>query len=121
MIDMLLLGVRSSEDLYNASYIRIPTFFVLQVMNENRHRIVAAASNKSKVTVVPCYFLYCILAFGVIGLVAGLPAGRYGVRIRAGATYFSLLQNVQTGCGVHPDAYSLGTGDSFLGRKAAGV
>ena len=96
-------------------------FLVLQVINENRHCIVAAATNKSKVRIVPYYFLYCILAFGVIGVVARLRAGRSGVRIRAGATDFSLLQNVQTGCGAHPDSYSVSAGDSFGGSKAAGV
>lgn len=56
MTDVLVLGFRSREDLYNAScvlildvhaagYERKPTF------------IVAAATNKSKVTVVPCYLL----------------------------------------------------------------
>jgi len=53
-------------------------FFMLQVMNENRHCIFAAATNKSKVTVVACYLLYCILAFGVIGIVASLGLGDPG-------------------------------------------
>ena len=82
-------------------------FLVLQVINENLHCIVAAATNKSKVIIVQYYFLYCILAFGVIGVVARLRAGRSGVRIRAGATDFSLLQNVQTACGADSDSYSV--------------
>jgi hypothetical protein len=72
-------------------------FFMLQVMNENRHCVVAAATNETEVT-VPCYLLYCVLPFGIIGEVASQRAGRSGVRIRTGITYFSLLHNVQTGC-----------------------
>jgi hypothetical protein len=34
---------------------------------------------------------------------------------------FSLLSVVQTGSGVHPTSYPLGTGDSFPGGKAAGA
>jgi hypothetical protein len=96
-------------------------FFMLQVMNEDRHCIVAAATNKSKVTAVPCYLPYRILAFGVIGIVASLRAGRSGVRIRAVITGFSLLHNVQTGCWANPASCSAGTGDSFRGSKTAGV
>jgi hypothetical protein len=34
---------------------------------------------------------------------------------------FSLLHVVQTGSGVHPTSYSIGTGGSFPGVKAAGA
>jgi hypothetical protein len=33
----------------------------------------------------------------------------------------SFLRVVQTGSGVHPVSYSMGTGDSFPGGKAAGA
>jgi hypothetical protein len=33
----------------------------------------------------------------------------------------SLVQNVQTGNGVHPPSYSIGIGGSFNGYKAAGA
>jgi hypothetical protein len=33
---------------------------------------------------------------------------------------FSLLNVVQTGSGVHPNSYPVGTGGSFLGGKATG-
>jgi hypothetical protein len=34
---------------------------------------------------------------------------------------FSLLHVVQTGSGVHPTSYPMGTGGSFPGGKAAGA
>jgi hypothetical protein len=34
---------------------------------------------------------------------------------------FSLLQIVQTGSEVHPTSYTMGTGGSFTGGKAAGA
>ena len=37
------------------------------------------------------------------------------------ATDLSLLQNVQTSPGVNPASYSMGTGNSLLGNKAAGM
>jgi hypothetical protein len=44
-----------------------------------------------------------------------LRVGLSGVRIPESAREFSLLQNVQTNSRVHPDSYSMGTGDSFPG------
>jgi hypothetical protein len=34
---------------------------------------------------------------------------------------FSLLHSVQTGFGAHPASYTIGTGGSFSGGKAAGA
>jgi len=42
------------------------------------------------------------------------------VRIPAEASDMSCLQYIQTVSGVHPAPYSMGTGGSFSGRKAAG-
>jgi len=42
-------------------------------------------------------------------------------QIRAGARDFSLLQNVQTGCGAHPASYSMGMEGSFLRSEAGGT
>jgi hypothetical protein len=111
---MLVLGFLIGEDLYNASCVLI--LDVLRAAGYERKPtfIVAAATNKGKVTVVPCYLLYCILAFGVIGIVISLRAGGSGVRIRAGITDFSLLHNVQTGCRANPASCSAGNGDSPL-------
>jgi hypothetical protein len=44
-----------------------------------------------------------------------------GVRFPAGARDFSLLHRVQTGSGAHPASYTIGTGGSFPGDKAAGA
>jgi hypothetical protein len=121
MTDLLVLGFRSREDLYNASSVLI--LGVLHAAGYERKPTLHCCSSKkqSKVTVVPCYLLYCILAFGVIGIVASLRAGRFGFRIRAGITDFSLLHNVQTGCRANPASSSAGTGDSFRRSKTAGV
>jgi len=52
---------------------------------------------------------------------AGLGAGRWGVRVPAGAGNFSLLHRLQTGSGAHPASYPVGTRGSFLGGNAAGA
>jgi hypothetical protein len=44
-----------------------------------------------------------------------------GVRFTVGAGSLSLLHRVQTGSGLHPASYSMGTGGSFPGGKAAGA
>jgi hypothetical protein len=49
-----------------------------------------------------------------VGIATGWTAGR------AGARDFQFLHSVQTGSGAHPTSYSMGTGGSFLGGKAAG-
>jgi hypothetical protein len=51
----------------------------------------------------------------------GLRAGGLGVRVLAGAGYFSLHYRVQNGSGAHPSSYPMGTRGSFPGDKAAGV
>ena len=43
----------------------------------------------------------------MVCVVFRLLAGRSGVRMTAGARDYSLLQNVQPGCGAHPASYSL--------------
>ena len=80
-----------------------------KAMNEIRHCIFVAATNKNKVTVVP------------FSIVARLRAGRSGIRIWAGVKDFSLLHNVQTGCWANSASCSTGNGDSLRGRKAARV
>jgi hypothetical protein len=50
----------------------------------------------------------------------GLGDGGVGVRVSMGQEFF-LLHVVQTGSRVHPISYTTGTGDSFLGSKAAGA
>jgi hypothetical protein len=45
----------------------------------------------------------------IVGIVAEVWAGCSGVQIQAGVREFSLLQNVQTDSGAHPDPYSVGT------------
>lgn len=48
-----------------------------------------------------------------------LRAGRSGVRILAGTTDLSLLQNAQTGPGPHPASYPVCTGVCFFGVEQA--
>jgi hypothetical protein len=43
------------------------------------------------------------------------------VRFPAGASDFSLLYNVQTGSGVHPASYTMGTGGLFPWRLVVGA
>jgi hypothetical protein len=43
-----------------------------------------------------------------------------GVRILVGAGNFYLLHPAQTGSGIHPASYPVGTGDSFPVGKVAG-
>jgi hypothetical protein len=53
--------------------------------------------------------------------VVGTATG-YGLEAeRSGKVRIYLLHVVQTGSGVHPTSYPIGTGGSFLGSKAAGV
>jgi hypothetical protein len=51
----------------------------------------------------------------------GMDDRMIGVRFPAGAGNFSLRHHVQTGSGAHPAFYSVGTGDSLPGGKAAGA
>jgi hypothetical protein len=46
---------------------------------------------------------------------------KFWVRSSVGARKFCLLNSVQTGSGAHPPSYKMGTGDCFLGGKAAGA
>jgi hypothetical protein len=48
-------------------------------------------------------------------------AGWSRVQVPAGVWYFSLHHRVQTGSGVHPTSYPMGTRGSFPEDKAAGV
>jgi hypothetical protein len=43
-----------------------------------------------------------------------------GIRTPVRAREFSLLNNVQTGSGAHPDSYQADTGDCYSGGKEAG-
>jgi hypothetical protein len=51
----------------------------------------------------------------------GLDDPMTGFRFPEGAGNFSLRHHVQTGSGVHPASYPMGTGSSFTGGKAAGA
>jgi hypothetical protein len=51
----------------------------------------------------------------------GLDSRMTGVRFPEGTGNFSLHRRVQTGSGAHPASYSMGTGGSFPGGKAAGA
>jgi hypothetical protein len=51
----------------------------------------------------------------------GLDDRMFGVQIPAGAENFSLPHRVQTGFGVHPSSYPMGTRGSFPGSKATGA
>ena len=64
------------------------------------------------------YFLYLSL-YSVVGIATKLRAGWSGVQLLVGASDLCLLQNVQTGSGVHPAVYSMGTG-FFPGIKQLG-
>jgi hypothetical protein len=44
-----------------------------------------------------------------------------GIQFPPGAKDFSLLRSVQTGSGAHPVSYTMGSGGSFPGGKAAGA
>jgi hypothetical protein len=46
----------------------------------------------------------------------GLDDRGVGVRVPVGAKIFSLLQVVQTGSGVHPTSYPMGTGGKAAGE-----
>jgi hypothetical protein len=58
-----------------------------------------------------------------VGIALGYGLDDRGSRVRfpAGAGNFSLHYRVQTGSGVHPTSYPIGTGVSFPGGKAAGA
>jgi hypothetical protein len=56
-----------------------------------------------------------------VTLYTGKKRGRGGLIGIATGQEFSLLQIVQTGSGVHPTSYKIGTGGSFLGSKVAGA
>jgi hypothetical protein len=51
----------------------------------------------------------------------GTYALKFIIKIVRPPVLTSLLQVVQTGSGVHPTSYPMGTGGSFLGGKAAGA
>jgi hypothetical protein len=57
-----------------------------------------------------------------VGIVTGygLDGRGVGVRVPVGAR-FSPLRVVQTGSEAHPTSYTMGTGGSFPGGKAAGA
>jgi hypothetical protein len=63
-------------------------------------------------------YVSCGSRDSVVGMATGY--GGVGVRVPVGQE-FSLLPVVQTGSGVHPASYPMGTGDSFPGYKAAGA
>jgi hypothetical protein len=57
-----------------------------------------------------------------VGIATGyrVEDGGVGVRVQVGQE-FSLFHVVQTGSVVHPASYTMGTGGSLLGGKAAGA
>jgi hypothetical protein len=50
----------------------------------------------------------------------GLDDREFGVRVPVGSEFY-FLHMVQTGSGVHPASYPIGTGGFFPGGKAAGA
>jgi hypothetical protein len=56
----------------------------------------------------------------VVGIATGWATEGSEFECRQGQE-FSLLQVVQTGSEVHPTSYTMGTGGSFPGVKAAGA
>jgi hypothetical protein len=59
----------------------------------------------------------------IVGIATGYGLENQGVRVFESqwGQEFSLLHVVQTGSGVHPTSYPMGTGGSFPGDKAAGA
>jgi hypothetical protein len=59
----------------------------------------------------------------LVGIALGYGLDDRGSRVRfpVGAGNFSLRHGVQNGSGAHPASYSMGTGISFPGGKAAGA
>jgi hypothetical protein len=58
----------------------------------------------------------------LVGIAAGYGLNDRGVGVRVPmGEKFSLLHVVQTATGVHPTSYTIGTGGSFPGGKAAGA
>jgi hypothetical protein len=78
------------------------------------------------VSLVETYFCEIITFMrsrdSVVGIATGygLDDQGVGVRVPVGQE-FSILHVVQTGFGVHPTSYPMGTGGSFPGGKAAGA
>jgi hypothetical protein len=59
--------------------------------------------------------------YNVVGIATGYRMDDRGVGVRVPVGQeFSLLHVVQTGSGVHPTSYSMDSGGSFPGVKAAG-
>ena len=56
-----------------------------------------------------------------VSITTGLPFGRSGVRVAVRKADFSLLQNAQTGSGVHTTSYSGGTGVFTREQRDGGV
>jgi hypothetical protein len=68
-----------------------------------------------------CYMQVVPIVTGSRDSVVGITIGDGGVGVRVPVgSRFSLLRVVQTGSGVHPTFYPMGTGGSFPGGKAAG-
>jgi hypothetical protein len=63
-------------------------------------------------------FIYTIYEYIIIRLATGWTTEGSNFESRKGQV-FSLLRIVQTGSGLHPTSYQIGTGGSFLGVKAA--
>jgi hypothetical protein len=61
------------------------------------------------------------LLFAIVQSVYELDDRGSRVRFPAGGENFSLHHRVQIGSGIHPASYSMGTGGSFPGGKAAGA
>jgi hypothetical protein len=67
---------------------------------------------------------HCLLASrdSVVGITTGYWLDDGGSEFESRYNQeFSLLHVVHTGSGAHPASYPMGTGDSFLGGKAAGA
>jgi hypothetical protein len=68
-------------------------------------------------------FIYLKSRDSIVGIATGyeLDDQEVGVRVPVGTRIFIFLHVVQTGSGVHPTTYPMGTVGSFPGGKAAGV
>jgi hypothetical protein len=67
-------------------------------------------------SLICCHSIYRAMRLGY-----GLDDRGSRFRFLTGAENFSLHHRVQTGAGVHPASYPMGTGGSFPGDKAAGA
>jgi hypothetical protein len=79
----------------------------IMILRHDHTQPIYELTNQSKKQPVTCLFY-----------IYGLDDRAIGVRSPAGAEDFSSSLRVQTGSGVHPASYTMGTGGHFPGGKA---